>query len=220
MASVVVAAAATAVSVLALAGLVAAEARGSRRGVRTCKPIASAAFLAVALALGSFAHDPYATLLLVGLVLAAGGDVALMFDGERAFLSGLALFLLGHVAYVLACATRAPVASWGSPVALVPLAASAGAYVWLRPSLGRMRTAVVAYMVAITAMVVGALATLETDTRPGTRWLLPVGALLFYASDLSVARDRFKRRELANRAWGLPAYYAGQLLLAWSLAPR
>jgi uncharacterized membrane protein YhhN len=218
--SAVVAAAATAVSVGALAGLVAAEARGSRRGVRTCKPIASAAFVAVAVALGSFAEDPYATLVLVGLVLAAGGDVALTFEGERAFLSGLALFLLGHVAYVVACSTRAPVGSWASPVALVPLAASAGAYAWLHPSLGRMRTAVVAYVLTITAMVVAALATLATDPRPGARWLLPAGALLFYASDLSVARDRFKRREFANRAWGLPAYYAGQLLLAWSVAPR
>jgi hypothetical protein len=41
-----------------------------------------------------------------------------------------------------------------------------------------------------------------------------VGALAFAASDVSVARDRFVRPEFVNRAWGLPLYYAAQLLLA------
>jgi len=29
-----------------------------------------------------------------------------------------------------------------------------------------------------------------------------------------VARDRFVRHQFSNRAWGLPLYYAAQLLLA------
>jgi hypothetical protein len=29
-----------------------------------------------------------------------------------------------------------------------------------------------------------------------------------------VARDRFVRHEFLNRAWGLPLYYAAQLLIA------
>jgi len=41
-----------------------------------------------------------------------------------------------------------------------------------------------------------------------------VGALAFTASDVSVARDRFVRHEFLNRAWGLPLYYAAQVLLA------
>jgi uncharacterized membrane protein YhhN len=41
-----------------------------------------------------------------------------------------------------------------------------------------------------------------------------VGALAFTASDISVARDRFARHEFLNRAWGLPLYYAAQLLIA------
>ena len=43
------------------------------------------------------------------------------------------------------------------------------------------------------------------------------GAVLFFASDLGVARDKFVAPGFPNRAWGLPAYYAGQLLIAWSL---
>jgi len=47
---------------------------------------------------------------------------------------------------------------------------------------------------------------------------LVLGAIAFFASDLSVARDKFVVRNYVNRAWGLPAYYAGQLLIAWSLS--
>jgi hypothetical protein len=49
--------------------------------------------------------------------------------------------------------------------------------------------------------------------RPEVR----AGALLFYLSDLAVARDRFVRPGLANRLVGLPLYYAGQVLLALAL---
>jgi uncharacterized membrane protein YhhN len=41
-----------------------------------------------------------------------------------------------------------------------------------------------------------------------------LGAALFFASDLLVARDRFVRPGLANRLVGLPLYYAAQVLLA------
>ena len=40
------------------------------------------------------------------------------------------------------------------------------------------------------------------------------GALAFYLSDLSVARDRFVRPAFVNRAWGLPLYYGAQFVLA------
>jgi len=48
----------------------------------------------------------------------------------------------------------------------------------------------------------------------GGPWAVAVGALAFTASDISVARDRFVRHRFINRAWGLPPYYAAQLLLA------
>ena len=67
----------------------------------------------------------------------------------------------------------------------------------------------IAYVVAITAMVIGAIA------LGNPRFL--AGAALFFASDLAVARDKFVAPGFTNRAWGLPAYYAGQLLIAWSL---
>jgi hypothetical protein len=41
---------------------------------------------------------------------------------------------------------------------------------------------------------------------------------MFYASDLSVARDRFVVFRFSNRAWGLPLYFGAQLILASTVA--
>jgi len=49
------------------------------------------------------------------------------------------------------------------------------------------------------------------------RLLVLLGALSFYCSDVFVARDRFMQREMLNRTIGLPLYYAGQFLLAFSV---
>ncbi len=48
--------------------------------------------------------------------------------------------------------------------------------------------------------------------------LLAAGALCFFASDGAVARQRFSHESFWNKAWGLPLYFAGQLLIAWSAA--
>ena len=191
---------------IGLAILLAGEAKHSRTLRYVGKPLASASFLALA----ACAHPrgPFGTWLAIGLVLGAVGDLALLWD--RGFIAGLASFLLGHVAYAIAVGRVVPVARWASPAALAPIAAAAIALVWLWPHLGRLRGAVIAYVIAIVAMVIAALAL----GRP--RFV--VGALLFFASDLAVARDKFVAPGFANRAWGLPAYYAGQLLIAWSIA--
>jgi uncharacterized membrane protein YhhN len=156
------------------------------------KPIASAAFIVAGL------HAP--PWIVAGLVLGALGDIALLF--ERGFVPGLALFLLGHLAYVVAFP---PHDAWLVPPAL----AGALALAWLWPHLGKLRIPVIAYVAAIVAMVAGALA---TDNRT-----LQLGAIAFFASDLAVARDKFVEKSWTNRVWGLPAYYGGQLLIAWAM---
>lgn len=216
----------TTISAVAALLLVAAEVRHSKRGRYLAKPVASAAFVLVAL-LGGALGDPsgYGPWIAGGLLLGAAGDVALMFPSNRAFLTGLALFLLGHVAYVIAFAMVAPLPTWLHPLALVPVAAGALVLRYLWPHLGAMRLPVIAYTVVIAAMVVGALAPVRIGPAARTgldstaALLLLAGAVLFFISDISVARDRFVARGPRNRVWGLPAYYAGQLLLAWSAIP-
>jgi uncharacterized membrane protein YhhN len=77
---------------------------------------------------------------------------------------------------------------------------------------------VVAYMVIITAMAVGA-ASLLKDENAGFqgRAFAFAGAVLFYVSDIFVARHRFVAKAYVNRLAGLPLYYAAQFLIAFSI---
>ncbi len=205
----------TTVCALATLALVAAEWRGARQLRTIAKITASTAFVATGVLAANGRSDGYACALIVGLVLGAIGDVCLLGDSQGAFLAGLGTFLLGHLAYVVALAQVSAPSAWfglAGPAAALPIAIGAIAMALLWRRLGSMRVPVILYVVAIITMVIGALATHST--------IIITGAALFFASDLSVARDKFVGRALANKVWGLPAYFAGQLLLAWSLAGR
>jgi uncharacterized membrane protein YhhN len=208
----------TAICGVMLIGLLVAEARHSKRGKYLTKPAASLGFIIVAASAGS--SDIYGQWILVGLVLGAGGDVALMFDGDKPFMAGLVSFLLGHVAYVVAISFVVPLGAWPTPYALLAILASAAVMRYLWPHLGSMKIPVIIYVIVITAMAVGAIAVVASGQRVmldfAQALMLTAGAIAFFASDISVARDRFVSSGFFNRAWGLPAYYGGQLLLAWS----
>jgi len=181
---------------------------GDRRLEIISKTAASGAFVVLGLVRWS-PGDAIGAWLIAGLVLCAAGDLCLLSD--RSFDVGLISFLLGHLAYVAGFNSALPVADWPL-VLLAPLAlAGAGALVWLWPHLGRRRIPVIAYIVAITAMVWGGVSTWSAGALP---WTAAVGAVLFYLSDLAVARHRFVHESFTNRALGLPLYYLGQLLLA------
>lgn len=193
----------------ALASLLRAVRIGDRELEVISKTTASIGFVALGAVAWQTGH-PVATWLVVGLGLCAIGDVLLIWD--RTFEPGLVSFLLGHVAYVAAFHTAIPMTVW-APVKLLPVAvASACALAWLWPHLGRRRVSVSAYVVVITVMVWGALA-----TRTALGSMIVFGAVLFYFSDLTVARDRFVRADFVNRAIGLPMYYAAQILIALSV---
>jgi len=213
--------ASTIVCALALAGLLISERSSSTRGRYATKPLASLAFIVLAMARGALTAEGYGLWIVLGLVLGAVGDVALMFPSDRAFLGGLVAFLLGHLAYVLAFATVTPIAGWVTPGALAVVLGASLVLRWLWPHLDEMRVPVIVYVIVITTMAVGAVAAPTSARRlldDGQATLLTLGALLFFASDIAVARDKFVAKGFANRAWGLPAYYGGQCLLAWSVA--
>jgi uncharacterized membrane protein YhhN len=207
-------------TLIAVAVLLVAEHRGSRPGVWIAKPLASCGFIAVALLASgqgpALPSDPYGAWILVGLVLCLGGDVLLIPD-ERptVFRLGILSFLLGHVAYLVAFASRGldPLAAAATAVLLaVPVW---GVVRWLRRAVPPDLAATVhAYIAVISLMVVCAVATVAEHGRPA----ILVGATMFYLSDLAVARDRFVAPGFINGAWGLPLYYGGQLVLAGTLA--
>ena len=156
--------------------------------------------------------------ILLGLVFGLVGDVCLALPGNRAFRVGLFAFLGGHVLYVWAFAGLARPEDWASPVQLILLAVSGGAFWWLRSHVGRMMVPVVVYLVVITLMLAGAWAVFRVPGLEATgRWFILIGALFFYLSDLFVARQRFVTEQYLNRLIGLPLYYIGQFLLAFSV---
>lgn len=189
------------------------------------KLVASAAFVLLGVDAFRIGHDPtrvaFGQWIFVGLVLGAIGDAALLGRGKRWFLAGLVAFLLGHLAYVIAALVIEPVATWlslGGMLVALPVIAGAIALALLWPRLGAMKLPVILYVITIVTMVVAAIAVARGTTLPAPQRLRFVaGAGLFFLSDLAVARDRFVARERTNKLWGLPAYYAGQLLIAWSV---
>ncbi len=214
-----------AVSTLALVG---AEVAGNDKIRAISKFMASASFVMIGLeALKvSAAYESFATWILIGLVLGAVGDILLLGRSSRAFLAGLVAFLGGHVAYIVAASRALSVDAWlgaAGIFAAIPLVAGGVALVgWLWPQLAtkhqQMRIPVVVYVIAIVAMVVAAIAVARGHALPEPqRCLFVIGAALFFVSDLAVARDKFVKRTVVNRMWGLPTYFAGQLLIAWTL---
>ena len=189
--------------------------RGLEQRRRSTKILASLAF--VLLAIPAFGRDAFGTWMFVGLVAGAAGDVALLGRGTRAFVLGLGAFLIGHVAYVIGLAHVVPPGRWLAEtglLAVAPIVVAALALRALWPRLGALRGPVIGYVAAIVAMMIAALAAREV--HPKGAWVA-LGAALFFASDLAVARDRFLARDFTNKLYGLPAYYAGQLLIAWAV---
>ena len=169
-------------------GLVVAQLWVARRPLRArwewvFKPLASLGFVAVG-ALGGWPQTPYGQVMLVGLGLAALGDVLLIPRDRQWFLAGLVSFLLGHVAYAAAFAVRGLDVTWTMVAAGCLVAVAWPIVRWLWPHVDRpMRGPVAAYMLVISAMV--ALAT-GTVAAHGQSWIW-VGAFGFYLSDIAAA---------------------------------
>jgi uncharacterized membrane protein YhhN len=200
---------ATLVALVAAGTVGTLTARGERAS-RLAKMTASTGFLLVALDAGAL-DSGFGRALLVGLGLSWAGDLLLTYRSSGAFLAGLAAFLGAHVGYVVAFSIRGISATTVVASALVLGVVSAAIVGWLWPHLGRaMRAPVVAYVVAIGAMVATALGTGAFRAAGG----IPTGATLFMLSDVAVARDRFVAPGKANRLVGLPTYYAAQVLIA------
>ena len=198
---------------IGLAGLLWAEATRRPKVRIVTKTLASAGFIVAAFGFGAL-ESTYGKTILVGLVLGAIGDVCLLGDKKAPFIAGLVAFLLGHIAYVVAFASL----GWSQTHALLAaaiLVVVLGAIAkWVLPHAKGFGGPIIAYMVVIAAMVVTAFSAWGS----GAPWMVPVGAVLFTVSDIAVVRHRFVTPGFSNKVWGLPLYYAAQLLIAWSIA--
>lgn len=199
---------------VSVALLLLADRRGSGAGRVVAKLGASTCFVLVAVALGALAST-YGKLILGALVLGWLGDALLLSRAPMAFMGGLALFLLSHVLFAVAFLSGALSVQAMVGAALVAMLFGAGVLRWLMPHAPQeFKGPVLAYVVVILFMCV----TAAGHAFASQRWAVLVGALLFTASDLSVARDRFVQEGFFNRLWGWPTYFVAQLVLAWTVA--
>jgi uncharacterized membrane protein YhhN len=157
--------------------------------------------------------------LVAALAFSAAGD-AFMADPERFLPPGLTSFLVAHLLYVPLFLAFGSLALLAEPLRAAGMAATIllalGLLRWLWPELGKLRSAVVAYVVAITAMVS------TSFLLPAALWPAMVGAVAFMASDAILAGELFRKAKLAGSqrltdwaVWFL--YYGGQALIAYAV---
>jgi uncharacterized membrane protein YhhN len=143
------------------------------------------------------------------LALGGAGDVALLGSGETAFTAGLACFLAGHVAWIIALRQRPGGGRLRArPVLAAPYVAAFGAlnaYLWKRT--GKNRLPVVAYSAALLVMSLTAL----DSGSPRTA----AGGALFLVSDTLLALEKFGGLHLpGHEALVMATYTSAQALLA------
>lgn len=183
--------------------------RGPQRWVT--KPLSMVFLIGVAASLEPI-DDTIRTWMVVGLVLSLIGDVCLQAP-ERFFVFGLASFLLGHLAYIVAMQTGRESWAWTAVgLALVAVAIAVVGRAVVSAVKGgdhpEMAGPVIAYLVVISAMVVSAFGTTAT-------WAI-IGACLFYASDATLAWNRFVTPLTYGPLAVMVTYHAAQFsLVAW-----
>ncbi len=206
-------------AVLFLTGLLYFEKKSTTIGLLCTKPVVSVLFVLTALNQNQ-SSLLYFKIMIVGLILCLIGDVCLIFmDSKKMFLAGLIAFLSGHIAYVAAFSGYVNLSVLSGGAVLIFGGTGIIVFQWLKPNLGTMKIPVIAYILIITAMIVCAVSVFDNIQLSDTgRYLIVCGALSFYLSDLFVARNQFVKKAYLNRLVGLPLYFTGQFLLAFSVA--
>ena len=200
-----------------LLGLLYYEKREDRKPLLVVKSILSLLFVITAL-LQLHPVPDYYHYLFAGLIFCLIGDVCLALPQKKAFMVGLVAFLVGHVLYIFSFSSLIQIHDWISPSLFIFFCMSALIFLWLRPHLKSMLIPVLFYVLVITVMVSGAWAVFwKSSFQISGRVFILIGSLCFYFSDVFVAGNKFIKEEYRNRLLGLPLYYAGQFLLAFSV---
>jgi uncharacterized membrane protein YhhN len=182
-----------------------AVATRNKRLEYVCKPATMVALAGVALALDP-RNGTMRAWFVVAVLLSLVGDVFLMLPSDQ-FVFGLGSFLLAHIAYVVGLRSFE---LWAALIVAVlcvllgvPIVRAA------RRDDPSLVIPVVVYIGAIGAMVTAALST--------GRALAAVGALLFMASDATIAWNRFVKPLAWAPLFIIVTYHLGQAGLVLSL---
>lgn len=156
----------------------------------------------------------YRDLLVIGLLLSLVGDIALMFAGNGAFITGLSSFLLAHLLFMWAfldgvAAPAFPVLAWvfigyGLLFSLV-----------LLPRAGKLKLPVLVYGAALMGLAI--TATIRCNQLGGDTGLYAfVGACLFVISDSALGARKFIGHYRGAQGVILSTYWSAIGLIAAS----
>jgi uncharacterized membrane protein YhhN len=189
-----------------------AEYRGPRQHVYIFKPLTMVFIWLIAI-LGQATLPFYKYMIIAGLVFSTAGDVFLMLPSDR-FVAGLIAFLIAHLFYIVAFVSEVSALIWWPLIPLVTYGIVI--YIILAPSLGKLKSPVLVYVVVILIMAWLAWERWSQTGQSGAL-LASVGAALFVISDTILAIDRFRGAFKPARALNLTTYFAAQWLIASSV---
>ncbi len=184
------------------------------RMIQIFKPLTTILILAVLLLSDASLARAYTRLIGLGLLFSLMGDIWLVLPHDR-FLQGLASFLVAQVCYAYAFFPGASGGEFGWVLLLLGLVAVLVLrYLWPTLSTG-LRPAVTVYVAAITVMAALAVSWALGESTV-SRVSAAAGALLFMASDATLAISRFRKPFRLSESLVLGTYFAAQLLIAAS----
>lgn len=192
-----------------------AESVGPKRNVYLFKPLTMVWIILIALLSKSQVSAFYKYMIVAGLLCSLLGDIFLMLPSDR-FVPGLLSFLVAHLFYIAAFASGGVHLSTALWCAIPLLIYGSVMIRALFPHLGRMKLAVVVYMLVILVMAWLALSRFVGTGQAGSA-LAFFGALLFTVSDSILAVNRFKGSIDHAQLYILSTYFTAQWLIALSV---
>lgn len=155
----------------------------------------------------------YKDLVIAGLIFSLFGDIFLMLPTDR-FIAGLSSFLIAHLFYSAAFASKLEGISWWP---LLPfLACGILLFSTLASFLGTMKWPVLIYSIVISVM---AWLACEWMLQTGSNAALLAfsGAILFVISDAILALNRFRWPFRTAQIFIMSTYFAAQWFIASSI---
>jgi alkenylglycerophosphocholine hydrolase len=160
----------------------------------------------------------------IGLAFSLAGDILLVLPREQ-LIAGLVAFLLAQMAYIGGLNQIPPPINLASIAIALLVAVTAlriyGAIVDGLAATGRhsLKMPVLAYVAAISLMLISALLTLiRSEWDPGAAWLLSSGAILFFVSDALLGWNKFVRQLRYGNIQVIITYHLGQALIVLGVA--
>ena len=193
-------------SLLCAVGMLIARSTDHRDAGRILIYLASTSYIVVALLAGAH-RTAFGRLVLAGVICCWIGDIV----GPKNFLAGAMAFLIGHIFFIPAFFVRGVTRNSVLLGLLSYGIISAAALAWIGPQVPpEERPVIFTYTAIIGLMGAVSVGTWHAD------WTLPVGAGIFYISDLFLAQTAFLDGGFINTVLGYPLYYLAVLILAYA----